>query len=54
MSERPSEDEVMMEFGAKAITFVPPLATGRVPVTCEVREICPPSVPSPRQVEDNA
>ena len=34
----PFELEVMMEFGAKEMEPVPPLVTGRVPVTCDVRE----------------
>jgi hypothetical protein len=33
MSERPSAEDVMMEFAAKDVEFVPPLATGSVPVT---------------------
>jgi hypothetical protein len=33
ISTVPSELDVMMEFGAKDVEFVPPLATGRVPVT---------------------
>ena len=33
MRESPSAEDVMMELAAKAVEFVPPLATGRVPVT---------------------
>ena len=34
----PRESETKIEFSAKAKEFVPPLATGRVPVTCPVSE----------------
>ena len=32
MSDKPSDDDVMMEFAANEVAFVPPLATDRVPV----------------------
>ena len=38
MSVVPSESETMMEFGAKVVELVPPLATGSVPVTPVVSE----------------
>ena len=34
----PAESETMIEFGANDVELVPPLATGRVPVTPVVRE----------------
>ena len=54
ISGKPSDDDVMIEFGAKEVEFVPPLATGRVFVTCVVRETCPVRLPSPKHVVDIA
>ena len=50
MRADPSALEVMMEFGANDVEFVPPFAIGRVPVTPVVRDTVPASVESDRQV----
>ena len=44
MSVVPRESETTMEFAAKEAELVPPLPTGRVPVTPVVRETWPPRV----------
>ena len=51
MSDSPSLLDVMMEFAANAVEFVPPFATGSVPVTPVVKLTVPVSVESERQVE---
>ena len=50
----PAASETMIEFGAKTEAFVPPLTTGRTPLTCDVREICPPRFAIERQLEEIA
>jgi hypothetical protein len=44
----------MIEPGANDVEFVPPFATGRVPVTPVVRETVPVKLESERQVDDIA
>ena len=50
MRAEPSELDVMMELDEKEEEFVPPLATGSIPVTCDVREIVPPKLPNDKHV----
>ena len=46
----PRESETMIEPGANDVELVPPLATGSVPVTPVVRDICPVRLFSVRQL----
>ena len=54
MSVVPSESETTIDPGAKEVEFVPPFATGSVPVTPVVSETCPVRLESDRHVEFTA
>src|SRR6266404_2457944 len=49
MSAVPPAFDAMMEFGEKPEALVPPLANGRMPETCEVRETVPVKLECDRQ-----
>ena len=53
-SDVPRESETMMEFKGKTVELVPPLATGRVPVTWPVRETWPGRFECERHVPEMA